>query len=141
MANEEYQLHESILQHMLNTDVDFFSSTLPRCQEYIDYCTTRDAASYKPVKTISRRVVHRDDLNERMTDMSYVLRKLNLRLDANLGMGEIERMIRDGISKRDLKALVSLSKKAAESENVELSEQDQQQAAEVLSDLTDEEEP
>lgn len=64
MANEEYQLHESILQHMLNTDVDFFSSTLPRCQEYIDYCTTRDAASYKPVKTISRRVVHRDDLNE-----------------------------------------------------------------------------
>jgi hypothetical protein len=131
ILSEDCDVNANIIRQMMKSDASFFSSSLPRCQEYIDCATTRDAEGYKPV-LVCRRTTHREDLNERMTDTMYALRKLNELLGDDGDVNEIEKMIREGVvTKHDLKSLMKLSKAVAKAENVALSKIEQEQVAEV----------
>jgi hypothetical protein len=131
VISEDCDTNAKVIEQMMKSDASFFSSSLPRCQEYIDCATMRDAEGYKPM-LVCRRATHREDLNERMTDTMYALRKLNELLGDDGDVNEIEKMIREGVvTKNDLKSLVKLSKAAAKAENVTLTKEEQEQVAEV----------
>ncbi|KAJ8544383.1 hypothetical protein ON010_g11884 [Phytophthora cinnamomi] len=133
VRNENFQGYQMRRATIVAEDDYEINTTV---QEYIDCFTIRDpttAHGYKPVKMVARRAIHREELDEALPN------NLNELLDAEGAAEGIEAMIRNGALKpRDLKALVRLSKAAAEAENIDVTEEDQQHLEEVEA-LTDDE--
>jgi len=137
VEDDDYEISENIINHMIVSDNRFFEATLPLCQEFIDCYLVEDtsAHSVKPVAKVSTAKTHRADLGENLSNTMYPLHKIHKLLIEDAGTNEVDAMMRDGvISKRNVKSLFKTAKAAADAEDFECDEETKARMSEVDED-------
>jgi hypothetical protein len=118
LQDGEYDINPQIMDRMKSVDKQFFSSSLPFCQEYIE-CYIADVDGVVAYRKSSKKASIRSDLGDvSTTDNMYAMLRLKNFVEADTSEQTVDDMVHEGvITKKD----ISVLKKIAEVENVDIS--------------------
>jgi hypothetical protein len=118
LQDEEYDINPQIMDRVKSVDKQFFSSSLPFCQEYIE-CYIADVDGIVSYRKSSKKASVRPDLGDvSTTDNMYAMLRLKNFVEADTSEQTVDDMVREGVvTKKD----ISVLKKIAEVENVDIS--------------------
>ncbi len=108
--DQTIHLSDAVFDHLRNSDMSFFTSSTPLCQEYIDCYIkqTNGKFQYKASDTSTRKRAN----NMKLTSRNYVLHRISYLVDMDDGRSIFDDMVKDGIitidDKEELRKLAAL---------------------------------
>ncbi len=110
--DQTIKLSDAVFDHLRDSDMSFFTSSTPLCQEYID-CYIKQVNGKFQYQASDTRVRVRSN-NMKLTNRIYVLYRISYLVDMDDGKSIFDDMVRDGIitidDKAELKKLAALEK-------------------------------
>ncbi len=135
--NGDHEIATEIIDHMVESDNQFFEDILPYCQAYFNCYQYEDHHGYHH-QVASRKTRRRSELNASLTDSMYSLYKIHLVLEEDRGSRTVDDMIEANIINPDnAKALLRAGRHIVEVEDIDIPAETLQRAIEF--DTSDDE--